>query len=778
MTEEVDRRWESSPSATARPYRSHRIPACDFCRHRKSRCTQDAAHGSCMLCMLHGVECSRDGVQRSRTNPPASSPRGRAPRQPKRQRTASPNRRDVAPIIDISSPHSGLEVVRQASIQSGSAHSGPESQALPPQSAHIIGPAIARDVQVLERYMSPKYNLAESHVRPNPYNVYSDDPTDPVVYMKVPRQRVVLPSGNGSPAFKQLEILDKVFEPHSEELFSVYLERIHPSFPVLDVKTASEAYRHNGLPNALVCEIYAVSLISWNTSAKLVASGRSRPDVRFIWNLTVSALHEDFLTPSLSTILASILDLMGRPITSITYNAVNLGRTVALSHSLGLNRNPSTWRLDQRQIGLRIRTWWAILIHDRWASLAHGTPPHIHREQYDVPLPGLDILVEKPSEDTVETGSQDRRRGAHCFIALCQLTEILGEVLHLMYNLQIPNGTARLKSIRRFETHLDEWEDSLPSWLNPIESDFDRLAPGARSLQLSFYALKMCLSRAALHEFTRSGEADDIAARLYHQSRCQKAARVVVDFVVSLQADDLDVFWLPYSAYHFTSATTLTLRCALEAENDDTARECITNAKDLINRLRSAKDNQGWDLAEICLAQCEAVVNQMWDGGLPSKKLNGSSYRQSQSQSRQLGNSGGRGSVDGNLREASCHTHVVNGGSNGNSTTRQMSFSPDIIHTHTRRQHPHPHHPEATPTQPAPDETVLSMMNATIPPPSNNNNNNTSTFDMTGSSNDTRLFGGTAGANNNNNNNNNIATLSESFPNLWDTFSLDRYGTF
>ena len=59
-------------------------------------------------------------------------------------------------------------------------------------------------------------------------------------------------------------------------------------------------------------------------------------------------------------------DLSGRPTTSMTYNAVNIGRNVALSKSLGLNQDPRKWSLDQRQKDLRVRAWWGVLIHDWW----------------------------------------------------------------------------------------------------------------------------------------------------------------------------------------------------------------------------------------------------------------------------------------------------------------------------------------------------------------------------------------------------------------------------
>lgn len=134
----------------------------------------------------------------------------------------------------------------------------------------------------------------------------------------------------------------------------------------MDEKTIVEAYSQDGLPYTLICEIYAMSLILWKTSKAISATGRLVPDIRYMWNLAVSAMNDDFVAPDMSTVLSCILDLLGRPTTSITYNAVNVGRVVALAQSLGLNRNPKNWDLDARQKHLHIRTWWAILIHDQW----------------------------------------------------------------------------------------------------------------------------------------------------------------------------------------------------------------------------------------------------------------------------------------------------------------------------------------------------------------------------------------------------------------------------
>ena len=118
------------------------------------------------------------------------------------------------------------------------------------------------------------------------------------------------------------------------------------------------------LSPALVCELYSSALIHWDCSD--VLRNHTCPDIHFAWNQTVAALHEDFLAPSLSTVQAALLGLVGRPTSSITGNVMNCGRTVALAHSLGLNRDPRNRKLTVEEQRMRVQLWWGVLIHDRW----------------------------------------------------------------------------------------------------------------------------------------------------------------------------------------------------------------------------------------------------------------------------------------------------------------------------------------------------------------------------------------------------------------------------
>lgn len=96
------------------------------------------------------------------------------------------------------------------------------------------------------------------------------------------------------------------------------------------------------------------------------------------------------------------------------------------------------------------------------ASLSHGTPPHIHKSVWDVPLPDSDsLLISMPSD--AEFPSDARIQGAYSFIALCSLTSLLGKILPLIYVLETPPLESSFRELRRHETALNEWEETLPS---------------------------------------------------------------------------------------------------------------------------------------------------------------------------------------------------------------------------------------------------------------------------------------------------------------------------
>jgi hypothetical protein len=148
---------------------------------------------------------------------------------------------------------------------------------------------------------------------------------------------------------------------------SSFIDRFNVSFPIFDGESFWESYMADDLhdpPAALVCQVYSMSLVYWKHTQNLAC--HPKPDVRYAINMTVAALHEEFSAPGLDTISAALIDLTGRPIFSMTGNAVSCGRMLSLANCLGLNRDPSNWKLSQAEKNQRIRLWWGVVIHDRW----------------------------------------------------------------------------------------------------------------------------------------------------------------------------------------------------------------------------------------------------------------------------------------------------------------------------------------------------------------------------------------------------------------------------
>jgi hypothetical protein len=117
-------------------------------------------------------------------------------------------------------------------------------------------------------------------------------------------------------------------------------------------------------PALLAC-LYAHTLAFWRYDPQL--SHTRCPDTRYIWNMASDTIYSELhISPGISTITAILLNIGGRPTTSMVGNGIQLGSAVSLCHSLGLNRNPMSWDIPQSEKYLRIKTWWCVLIHDRW----------------------------------------------------------------------------------------------------------------------------------------------------------------------------------------------------------------------------------------------------------------------------------------------------------------------------------------------------------------------------------------------------------------------------
>ncbi|KAH3904477.1 hypothetical protein HBI56_171410 [Parastagonospora nodorum] len=563
-----------------RPYRSHKVPACDNCRYRKVRCLLDVPGQACRCCRERNVTCNYVSV-------------GQLAVAEQDQIGTSAKRRRSTHV------EAGMRGVRSHMRNSESHHGVTDTS--PMESSVMMDPQMAEDITVLEQYLSPK--PIESQSMAKPYRTVSTASTNPIVYLTVPRIRKGL-KASADPGGTQREIIEQVLSPHAAEVRRLYFDYLHPCFPILDEQTFLHLWQKNNnlVSSTLMCDMYASALLYWHRSE--VLRQHPRPDLNFIWNNAITALQDDFLGPTISTVPAALLDMLGRPVRAVTGNIVNAGRVVTLAQSLGLHRDPSSWKITVHEKNVRMRLWWGVVIHDHWSSVGHGIPPTINPRYYDVPPVTSDMLA-------FPTIPQSCLNSASTFIQLCKLTQILGEVLPHVYALRLDLDEL-WTCLRKTEYALDNWLADLPPSLI-----FNRLTSassvnGSSNLWFAFLSIKLLTCRlavkATLKETTSSTEIQYCRLVSLREASC-----ATVDFVASLQHAQLQEFWLPYTSYLLVSAATILLRCTIECEDLATKKSCISKLIVFRDRLRTAREESEWDLADFCLERCEEPIQKLAD---------------------------------------------------------------------------------------------------------------------------------------------------------------------
>ncbi|KAH7268817.1 fungal-specific transcription factor domain-containing protein [Fusarium solani] len=586
------------PQSKARALRANGQPACLPCRRRKSRCTFELGLQACLMCRAHETECTTAPLAQSRPRPPPT-PRSRARTFQSRDISplhgaATQQRPLPAPQTPPQPAIGSLVTLLSASPASFHVDPGPASPSRPvpldeaeDDNPHIIGPAIASDRHFLEDYLSSVHaGNGARIIRP----VLPGITSAPIVFTRV-QKRPLGVAIDSSPSYPKLQTIEKLLEPWQQQVVDMYFAKANSCFPVLDqsfFKDRSVMIRSRISPAVMAC-LYAHSLIYWRHDAEL--SSQRRPDGRFIWNLALEALYTELhLSPGMPSIIAILLNVGGRPTTTMIGNGLLLGCAISLAHCLGLNRNPIAWDIPEQEKNLRIQIWWCLVIHDRWSSLMYGTPPHIRQAHYDVPVPRIGHRT-----DGLENDPLAEERGK-VFEALASLTQVLGSHLEQLYTIRNRPQDSRDKTVSVLD--LSAWTDSLSGEVRRIIIRGTNLdVPGAANLRLCFLAAKFFSCR---HEL--DAEMEGIGPGQPPDYRLLQARRIVEEIVLcvsELTEKQLGDFWLPLVAFAEIPAS------------GPSGSLSLSLAKDLMATLRSHKEACGWELGDICLAQYGEVVDRL-----------------------------------------------------------------------------------------------------------------------------------------------------------------------
>ncbi|PWN31434.1 uncharacterized protein FA14DRAFT_158677 [Meira miltonrushii] len=466
------------------------------------------------------------------------------------------------------------------------------------------------------------------------------DPYNPVFFAFVPahpygRSNNKTGSQIGLPGYAKLK---ESLQSRIGQLMVLYSQRDSAAFPLLFEsqrrkfrQTAVEASTKSANVDVPLPLVLATATLATAT----VYDVTLRPISKQAWGSNLHALMQQFEHSTLTTIQVALTDLTGRPSINTSGNLMTFNQTLAISHMLGLHLDPTNWTISNEEKDVRIRLWWATVIHDKWSSLCWGRPSTIHQQDYTVPLPrrnGFSPCTEHLEDKGLKTYAfgtgwhthQNAHTPGDTFSGLCRLTLILSDILaefhsvrgiHVMHR----NSFAVSQRVKAYLVQLEDWMDLLPSTLRSVLKCDDGGAqgtegiPGTRSLQLSYLGVNLLLCRTLLDSVTTKGTQECDRHIPAHRTGLH-GCLMMVEYLESLDENDYGGFFLHYGSHHIASCLSLLARLCYgfaRLGQEDSLQTSIICMSRLLVRLSDAHRLYKWDLAELALTRSRAILPAM-----------------------------------------------------------------------------------------------------------------------------------------------------------------------
>ncbi|WWD18260.1 hypothetical protein CI109_102710 [Kwoniella shandongensis] len=325
-----------------------------------------------------------------------------------------------------------------------------------------------------------------------------------------------------------------------------------------------------------------------------------------LWSHVLQALEDEYRAPRLQTLQIALLIIGSRPNINSGQNSIAIARAVGLAYLLGLHVDCSGWRLPLWERKVRLRVWWALVIHDSWHSLVHGRPSILSTRNDNVPLPTID------DSDWGDLASVSDRHSMESFIAIC----ICDEFYTVSALLNPHRPATRLRLLETIGRDLDGFDAELPASLR-ITPDvlFDLSVPtasGVRSMQLVRLGLTVVVLKLTLgtdgHGLPTAERTDSLLEAILD------LGGQLATFLEILMTSDFESYWLPYSPNLVSEAVRLLLTGLFQSQEleDHTVRErfvCLITR--VVTAIALAAHKHAWDVAMVAIRHMERLFSSV-----------------------------------------------------------------------------------------------------------------------------------------------------------------------
>ncbi|OIW31070.1 hypothetical protein CONLIGDRAFT_679807 [Coniochaeta ligniaria NRRL 30616] len=422
-----------------------------------------------------------------------------------------------------------------------------------------------------------------------------------------------------------MELLSKLVTPDlGSRLLRLYSRFVHPRYPILSLSDLSRIPDRNcdlSFPVGIRAAVYALATpFTFLDDELSVSKGYIEVCTDDLWAIAHRSFQRASRISHLSSLQLCLLLLQQPP---QGYAAADPPAWWALScsalglaESLGLNVDPSEWRLPRLEIMLRRRLWWFTYSLHTWHALVTSRPSHINDENWHV----SNLIADDFEGDA--HGDPDIRESimqqVPVCLAECELSMIAADVLKKFYSLKATSESLTLSALlaraQPLRARIESWRQTLPILSKPAsELDAEEFEHGA-ALRLSHLTLEILIFRALLRPlFYQPGQQpsaensrEPVAAIVENGYTC---AKVASDIVSSLQARHFASFWPPYVRYQLCYVSTFILTNLAQSST----KEIAVRFMSLLSKWRDTLRIQAraWPLARLAAMRLDAIY---WKG--------------------------------------------------------------------------------------------------------------------------------------------------------------------
>ncbi|KAL2833860.1 fungal-specific transcription factor domain-containing protein [Aspergillus cavernicola] len=577
------------PTTGGRPYKSRKSRPCDACRRRKVTCDMPTGP-PCRRCSRIEHSCTFEQGPGPRKRPALEFKVAfqRYEEQKVSPPAAYPNSSEMAPTqfdpvevpaleMSSESPSSTRSMsLEQDAIQRESPPIDGSLEFVPGAFTFYIGPTGVSDIHLLSRESYDEQLLSEPRVSGLRYRLMNSlsSPYHPsehtifgitdhaLLHQAEPKvdDRVT--------ATAWTELWTMLSPTAAWHLVQLYARYIDPYYPILSRhQIPSSADTLSNMPLALLTAICATTLPFIMYDDALYTLLLHPPSARDLYRICWLGITQDLHAPSMSTLQACLILQQRLPTniylsdTAFTWSLMSTA--VAVAHTIGLHRDPSSWTsVAPWERRLRRRLWWGLWLTEKWIAFTRGMPSHITEDESDVPL----LSLTDPADILDPTATASCPEISSYLFYLTSLTTILADIQKTYYTVKAVNRTSSdlgysLDAARSTRARLKDWRDHLPESLkrqrpSTQTSVRDTDLDGTGSLYLSYIVTHMTLFRALMRPLDTAptlvtAYPDSAKAVMKGALLCVKE---FVEFVESLTGAQWNSFWHSWSRPNFAIA--------------------------------------------------------------------------------------------------------------------------------------------------------------------------------------------------------------------------------